>query len=375
MLSGAVDGDVALAPHNTEDKYGRLPVFYARCPEAVERYLSSGIESMGLETTKCGTLLHKCAKRGILSPAIIRALRYQVDSLDGKGKTPMFYLTERLGARGTFDEVYIWLKKLEKLKLEMGYGSTLLHQCVDAVEEEIVIPSLIEALTFLQRLNNRKKTPELFSENVKMLVDGKSKHLMSELHKAWTFLRCCSCNIRDSSHHPIMHNIRNSLLSDRVSGHVGRPRRLSESLKGNNSLSEKLTAAAIQLNWDGPGGGGGGGASNTPYANPPLAMACEKQNFELVDWLLKVPGILDHETYDGLTGFSISLAKQNRDIVMAFLHSGIKSHQHNLFLAKEFLEVSSVKNSRLHGALRDFIEQETVRDGQLNPHCKTRDRR
>ena len=369
VLSGDVDGEAARAPHNTEDKYGLVPVFYARCPEAVERYLSSGIENKVLESAECGTLLHECTKKSILSPAIIKALRYQVDSLDGNGKTPIFYLTENLGARGAFDEVYLWLKKLEMLKLELGYGSSLLHQCVDTVEEEIVIPSLIEALTFLQKLNNRRKISKLLSANVKMLVDGKLDHLKSELHKAWTFLHGCSCKTQDNSSDQILHNIRNSLLNHHVSCQDGRPRHLMDYLGGKNSLSEKLTAAAIQLNWD------AGDASNNSNASPPLAMACEKQNFELVDWLLKVPGILDHETYDGLTGFSISLAMENHDIVMAFLHSGIKSHQHNLFLAKEYLEVSSVKNSRLHQALSDFIESETVKDGQLNPHCKTRDKR
>ena len=378
VLGGVVDGGAAKAAHNTEDKYGRVPVFYARCSEAVELGIATlGIENMVLENTKewttdhrCGTLLHKCAKRGILSPTIIAALRYQVDSLDGNGTTPLFYLTEMIGAPGSFDEVYHGLQNLEKMKLELGYGSTLLHQCVDTVEEEIVIPSLIEAFTFLQKIHKRKKISELRSEKVRILVDGKAKHLKSELQKAMTFLQCCNCN----SHDPILHNIRNSLLISRVSRQSGRPRRLSEYLSGSNKASDKLTAAAMQLNW--VVDGSGGGTNNIPKANPPLAVACEKQDFELVDWLLKVPGILDHETCDGLTGFSISLAKQNHDIVMAFLHSGIKSHHHNVFLAKEFLEVSSVKNSRLHRALSTFIESETVRGGgQVNPHCKSRDKR
>ena len=91
-----------------------------------------------------------------------------------------------------------------------------------------------------------------------------------------------------------------------------------------------------------------------------LSTVCEEENYEEVKILLKIPGIIDHETHDGLTGFAISLVKQNKDIIMAFLHSGIGSHQRNVFLASEFCRLPSVANIDLQRLIQQFLSSSQI---------------
>ena len=155
-------------------------------------------------------------------------------------------------------------------------------------------------------------------------------------------------------------------------------------LQKSMSLDEYVVAATLQLEWD---------PSRIPqtyspmefareyrenwyaftYTYPPLASACEEEKADLVEWLLQIPGIRDHETYDGLSGFAIALAKQNVRCVRAFLKSDIaeQDQNQNLFLAREIMELDSIEDTAMQEALRDFITPNTSRE--LKQSCSTQD--
>ena len=51
-------------------------------PEAIELYLTSGIADAVLERRDGWSLLHECAKQGIVTPVIMKALRHHIDRSD-----------------------------------------------------------------------------------------------------------------------------------------------------------------------------------------------------------------------------------------------------------------------------------------------------
>ena len=125
-------------------------------PEAIELYLTSGIADAVLERRDGWTLLHECAKQGIVTPVIIKALRHHIDRSDMDGKTPVFYLTEVYGTPKTVELFALHTVHLERLRLELKAGWTLLHQCV---EEEIVTPTRIRILR--HHVNMANKGPSI----------------------------------------------------------------------------------------------------------------------------------------------------------------------------------------------------------------------
>ena len=107
-----------------------------------------------------------------------------------------------------------------------------------------------------------------------------------------------------------------------------------------------------------------------------LIERCEGENQDQVKMLLEIPGIIDHEMHDGLTGFVISLIKQNKDIIMAFLQSDVGSHNKNVFLASEFCRLPSVENKDLQISIRQFLSsQQTEMDASRDTIDKEKDER
>ena len=96
--------------------------------------------------------------------------------------------------------------------------------------------------------------------------------------------------------------------------------------------------------------------SNAGVLPLPLSRACEGEFYGVVNRLLNVPGIVDDEGHDGLTGFAISLVRQHKETVKEFLHSGTEPRDKNMFLAREFLKVPSVVGTPLHKWITDFMD-------------------
>ena len=205
-------------------------LFRIKAADYIEILLNTHIEDLTLITSSGWTLLHHCAKEGIVTKTILRALQHQVNSMDSSKKTPIFHAKD-------LETVFMFLKEdLRGLKLELDDGTNIIQYCVDE-----------------------------------------------------------------------------GLVTSRY-----------------------------------------------------LSTSCEEDNYQQVKLLLKIPGIIDHETHDGLTGFVISLVKQNRDIIMAFLHSGIGSHDRNVFLASEFCRLPSVANKDLQRLIQQFLSTtQTERDGNI----------
>ena len=279
---GAESGSAAKEIYNAKDKDGRRPVDYlfgVKNAEVIEQVLQLKLEGLELEKENGLTLLHHCAKEGILTPTILRALQHQAFRLND---------SESLEKCLSYD--------LKDLTLQYDDdGWTLLHHCA---KEGIVTPTILRALQHLvNSMDSSKKTPIFYAKNseiVEIFLDEKNLDLKVELDDHGTLLQHC----------------------------------LKEGIVKNTSLSS----------------------------------ACEEENVRDVKLLLKSPGIIDHEMHDGLTGFAISLIKQNKDIVMAFLHSGIESHPRNLFLASEFCRLPSVENADLKNAIQQFMSSQQTGD-------------
>ena len=80
----------------------------------------------------------------------------------------------------------------------------------------------------------------------------------------------------------------------------------------------------------------------------------EKDN-NLIKALLNEPGIKDTPAEDGLTGFALSLVRKNVEGVKIFLTSDLQPKNDMIFLAKEVLKLSPLRDSQL-GHLQSSIK-------------------
>jgi ankyrin repeat protein len=71
-----------------KDKFGNAPLFCSKSSEAVQLFLSSGLEGLELENNNGEPLLHFCVRKDILTDSIWSSLESQWE-LVWRVKTPM----------------------------------------------------------------------------------------------------------------------------------------------------------------------------------------------------------------------------------------------------------------------------------------------
>ena len=148
-------------------------LFEIKKAEVIEQLLQMNVKELKLELDNGWTLLHHCAKEGIVTPTILRALEHQVNSMDSTKKSPVDYLGQELLFQTKDAEVIEQLlrMKVKGLKLELDNGWTLLHHCV---KEGIVTPTILRKLEHqVNSMDSRKKTPINYadmSENGRQLL-------------------------------------------------------------------------------------------------------------------------------------------------------------------------------------------------------------
>ena len=85
-----------------------------------------------------------------------------------------------------------------------------------------------------------------------------------------------------------------------------------------------------------------------------LQLAASQQDKDAIDTLLGIPDLEDEPTDDGLTGFAVSLALKDKDIVSKMLKSDLPTKDDMLFLAQEVLKLSPMGDELL-GQLQQSI--------------------
>ena len=269
--------------------------------DIIEQVLKRNLKGLKLELDNGWTLLHHCVKEGIVTPTILKALEHQLNSLDSSKKIEVMFSAQHAEVvEILLNNFPMKFSEILGVKLEQDKGWTLLHHCV---KEGIITPTILKALEHqVNSMDSSKKTPIFYAEKSEIVQ---------------LFLDEGIGDLKLDFRHFLELGERGTLLQHCF----------------NEGILTKTS----------------------------LSTACEEENVCLVKLLLRTPGITDHERYDGLTGFAISLVKQNKDIAMAFLQSGIKSHSRNVFLASEFCRLPSVENIDLKNSIQQFMSsQETV---------------
>ena len=291
--------------------FGPRYLFKLNSLQMIEDWLEMRIDADGLllELENHWTLLHECVEKGIVTEKILKKLRHQSNTLH-KGRSPVFIAQKA-------EIVEMFLKEYSgDLKLHLEDGWTLLQECAT---KNIITPEIMRTLvsqvvpSFGPRYLFEVKQPEILEIMLEAKLDG----LQLELENGWTLLHECSkkgivtAKIVDNLKHQV--NCRN----------------------------------------------------NTGQLPLSLPSVCEEELYEVLQSLLKIPGISDTESHDGLTGFAISLARQHKETVKEFLHSGIEPRDKIMFLAGEFLKVLSAVGTPLHKWIQDFMlnHQENMDSG------------
>ena len=300
-----LQGDNGLSRRNAIEEifplFGPRFLFTLSNPEIIETWLEMEDESDGLllELENHWTLLHECVSKGIVTERILGKLRHQANNLY-LGKSPVF-----VAEKSEIVEMFLRYYGGD-LMLHLEDGWTLLQQCTLM---GIVTPEIMRALTnqVLPFFGPRYLFEVKQSEILEILLDAKLEGLQLELENGWTLLHECS---------------RRGIVTGKIVEH------LQHQVNCKNNLGD------------------------LPLS---LASICEREFFDVAYALLKIPGIDDSEAHDGLTGFAIALVRQHKETVKEFLHSMIEPRDKILFLAREFLKVSSVAGTPLYRWIEDFM--------------------
>ena len=276
-------------------------LFMLSSPEIIETWLEMKDESGGLllELENHWTLLHECVSKGIVTERILGKLRHQANNLY-LGKSPVF-----VAEKSEIVEMFLRHYGVD-LMLHLEDGWTLLQQCTLM---GIVTPEIMRALTnqVVPSFGPRYLFEVKQSEILEILLDAKLEGLQLELENGWTLLHECS---------------RRGIVTAKIVQHL------------QHQINSKNNCGDLPLS---------------------LTSLCEREFYDVANALLKIPGIGDSEAHDGLTGFAIALVRQHKETVKEFLHSMIEPREKIMFLATEFLKVSSVAGTPLHRWIEDFM--------------------
>ena len=91
-----------------------------------------------------------------------------------------------------------------------------------------------------------------------------------------------------------------------------------------------------------------------------LSTSCTGEEQNQVKLLQNIPGIIQDQTHDGLTGIAMSVVNQTKDIVIAFLQSGIVHPSSLVYLASEFCRLPSLENEDLQSSIRTFLSSRQI---------------